>query len=143
MMILGAAAALAVVVGVYVAVAPHGARLDSSKPALSEAEKAYLAQIVVVDAHMSAAESFAGNTVTYLDARVTNQGAKLVERVEIQLEFHDSLNRLVLRERARPVRPGSPPLKPGESRAFRISFDHMPMDWNQAPPGISTTSVHF
>ncbi len=138
-----AAGGLAVVVaaGVFLA------RRDSSgKPAagtLSADQQAYLAQIEVTDARMSAAENFLGHTVTYLDAVAANRGARAVKRLELELLFHDTLYQVVLRETASPVTHRTPSLKPGEARPFQVTFEHMPMDWNQAPPKITAISVEF
>jgi len=109
----------------------------------TEEEKAYFAQLEVTDVRMSAAENFLGASVTYLDARVTNKGTKTVRRLGFALTFVDTLNQVVLRERARPVNQRTPPLKPGESRAFRVTFEHMPADWNQAAPSIVPAYVQF
>jgi hypothetical protein len=98
---------------------------------------------MVSDARMSAAENFLGHTVTYLDAQVTNQGAKAVRQLELELVFVDMLNQVVLRETARPVTLRGPALQPGQTRAFRVSFEHMPADWNQAPPTITPKLVQF
>jgi len=110
---------------------------------LTEEQKAYFPQLEFSDARMSAAENFLGNSVTYLDARVTNKGTKTVRRVEVDLTFVDMLNQVVLRERAYPVTARTPPLKPGEGKAFRVTFEHMPVDWNQAPPSIVPVYVQF
>ncbi len=55
----------------------------------------------------------------------------------------DTLNQVVLRETAHTITSRTPPLKPGEKRAFRVSFDHMPADWNQAPPTITVKYLGF
>jgi len=110
---------------------------------LSEEQKAYLPQLAFKDAHMSAAENFLGDRVTYLDARVINNGKKTVRRLDVDLTFVDTLNQVVLRERAHPVSPRTQPLKPGEDRAFRMSFEHMPVDWNQAVPSMVPVYLEF
>jgi len=92
---------------------------------------------------MSAAQNFLGDSVTYLDARVTNKGTKTVRRLDVDLTFVDTLNQVVLRERAHPVTPRTQPLKPGESKAFRISFERMPVDWNQAAPSMVPVYVEY
>jgi hypothetical protein len=109
----------------------------------TEEEKAYFSQIEFTDARMSAAENFLGASVTYLDAQVTNKGTKTVRRLDVDLTFVDMLNQVVLRERAYPVTKRTPPLKPAESRAFRVTFEHMPADWNQAPPSMIPVYVQF
>jgi len=109
----------------------------------TEEQKAYFPQIEISDARMSAAENFLGASVTYLDARVTNKGTKTVRRLNLEMTFVDMLNQVILRERTQPVTRRSPPLKPGESRAFRVTFEHMPADWNQAPPTMVPVYVQF
>jgi hypothetical protein len=37
----------------------------------------------------------------------------------------------------------TPPLKPGETRAFRVTFEHIPADWNQAAPTITPVYLEF
>jgi hypothetical protein len=113
------------------------------RPTLSEEQKAYLPLLEFSDARMSAAQNFLGDTVTYLDARVTNKGTKVVRQLDLRLEFVDTLNQVVLRETGRPVTARTAPLKPGESRAFRVTFEHMPADWNLGPPAITPTFVQF
>ena len=118
--------------------------LSASRNAIpTEEEKAYFRQLEFTDVYMSAAENFLGNSVTYLDARVTNKGTKTVRRLDLDLTFVDMLNQVVLRERAHPVTERTAPLKPGESRSFRISFEHMPADWNQAAPTITPVYLQF
>jgi hypothetical protein len=114
-----------------------------SRPALSAEQKAYLASLVFGDFHMSAASNFLGDTVTYLDGSVMNKGAKLVRRLDVELNFVDTLNQVVLRETAHPLADRARPLQPGETRAFRVTFDHMPADWNQAPPTAKAVYVEF
>ena len=109
----------------------------------TEEQKAYFPQLQISGAQMSAAENFLGASVTYLDAQLTNKGKKTVRRLDLDLTFVDTLNQVVLRERARPVNQRTPPLKPGESRAFRVTFEHMPVDWNQAPPAMAPVYVEF
>jgi hypothetical protein len=120
----------------------HASRPRVLSPPSAEA-KAYLPQLAVSDAKMSAAENFLGDTITYLDARVTNQGTRTVRDLRLRLEFVDMMGQLVLRDEANPVNARTRPLAPGQSRAWRVSFDHMPAEWNQAPPRITVTSVGF
>jgi len=109
----------------------------------SSEQKAYFGSLEFGDLHMSAAENFLGNTVTYLDGRVRNQGTKTVRGLDVELNFVDTLNQVVLRETAHLITNRAVPLKPGEARAFRVTFEHMPVDWNQAPPTITPVYVEF
>jgi len=110
---------------------------------LGAEQKAYFASLEFSELHMSAAENFLGNTVTYLDAQVTNRGTKTVRSLDVELNFVDTLQQVVLRETAHPLTSRLTPLKPGETRAFRVTFEHMPVDWNQAPPAIRPVYVEF
>ncbi len=116
---------------------------DSARAALGAEQKAYLDALVFVDMHMSAAANFLGDTVTYLDGSVSNHGSKPVRRLDVELNFVDPFNQVVLRETAHPLADRATPLQPGETRAFRVTFDHMPADWNQAPPNVKPVYVEF
>jgi len=134
---------LACVVAAAVWLRRPGATPPPAQPTLTEEQRVYLGQIVVSDARMSAAENFLGDMVVYLDAQVMNRGDKAVRHLELELEFVDLYRQVVLRERATPVTPRTSPLKPGETRAFRISFENVPGSWNQAPPSITPTRAEF
>ncbi len=140
-LILVAAGLVAVLLGALALLRRPGTA--QPRASLTNEERAYLGQILVTDAKMSAAQNFLGDTITYLDARVINRGSKRIRQLELQVEFVDLFNQVVLRETARPVAAGTPPLEPGKSRTFHMSFDHMPADWNQAPPRMKATSVRF
>ena len=108
-------------------------RTPTDRPPTAD-ERAYFSQIAVWDAHMSVTDNFIGQKVYFLDAKVKNRGAKMVRRLVLQLEFVDTLGQVVLREKAFPVTLKKPPLKGGETLAFRAAFENMPADWNMAPP---------
>ncbi len=98
-------------------------------------QKAYLSSFAFRRLpYESAAANFLNDTVTYLDGSVTNQGAKPVRTLDVQLKFVDSLNQVVLRDTVHPLEDRTTPLQPGETYAFRVTFEHMPADWNQAAP---------
>jgi hypothetical protein len=119
------------------------AMVAASRPPLSAGQKTYLASIAFADFHMSAAANFLNDTVTYLDGSVTNQGSKPVRNLDVELDFVDSLNQVVLRETAHPLADRAAPLQPGETLAFRVTFEHMPVDWNQAPPSAKAVYLEF
>jgi len=140
-----AAAMLALTAAVVFFWHSHGAAQLTADASLipTEEQKAYFSQLEFTDVHMSAAENFLGASVTYMDARVTNGGTKSVRRLDVELTFVDMLNQVVLRERARPLSPRMPPLPAGESKAFRVTFEHMPADWNQGAPTITPVYLEF
>jgi len=121
----------------------RGATRFSASGIPTEEQKAYFRQLEFTDLHMSAAQNFLGDNVTYLDARVRNAGTKTVRRLDLDLTFVDTLNQVILRERVYPVSARTPPLKAGESRAFRVTFEHIPVDWNQAAPTMTPVYLEF
>ena len=123
--------------------ATRPAAVRAARPAPSAEQKAYLDSLPITELHMSAAANFLGATVTYLDGIITNNGAKAVRKVDVELNFVDVLNQVVLRETAHPLAGRPTPLQPGETYAFRVTFDHMPVDWNQAPPRAKAVYVEF
>jgi heme A synthase len=116
---------------------------SQTRSALTADERAYLQRIVISDAKVSAATNFLGDMVTYLDAKVTNAGTRSVRQLDLRLEFSDMLNQVVLRDTVHPITPPMPSLNPGETRAFRATFERMPAEWNQAPPTITAVGLHF
>jgi Protein of unknown function (DUF2393)/Protein of unknown function (DUF3426) len=113
------------------------------RPPLSAEAQAYLKQIAVTDVHMSAAETGLGSSVTYLDARITNNGTHVLREVDVDLVFVDMVNQVVLKRTVHPMTTTAPPLQPGSSRPFRVTFDYMPAAWNQSPPVVAVTYVSF
>jgi hypothetical protein len=142
-----AIAAMLLLFAMYAAIRHYsgGAKTSSrsGRPVLSEEQKAYLPKIEFSDLQMSAAENFLGDTVYYLDGRVTNRGTKTAQDVQVQLTFVDMLKQVVLRDTSHVITRQMPPLKPGETRSFRVGFDHLPADWNQAPPDAKALGVEF
>lgn len=104
-------------------------------------EKAYVRNIQVSGASMTAAKNFLQHTVTTLHAQIANRGGLTVRYVELELSFNNFMGQVDLREKAHPVNLNTPPLQPAEARDFEVSFDHVPDDWNQAPPTITVTRV--
>ncbi len=136
-------AVLAALLGALALVRQSESTPRPSRPTVSEEQKAYLSQVVAFDARMSGADNFLGDTVYYLDGRVANKGGKVVRGLELELKFIDLLNQVVLQEKIHPINGRTPPLKPGEIRAFRVTFDRMPADWNRSAPAMMPTSVNF
>ena len=115
----------------------------------------YAAQLRLTEPKMSTAQNFVGATVTYLEGKVTNSGDKTVSGATIESIFRNSLGELVQKE-AQPLmyiharKPytdtsdlRSNPLKPGETREFRLTFDHVSADWNRELPELRVTTVSF
>jgi hypothetical protein len=113
----------------------------------------YATNLKLSDLKMSAAENFVGASVTYLDGSVSNTGDKIVTHALVHVSFKDSLGQLVQAEDAplRVLRTTGPypeavdlnaaPLAPGQSRPFRLTFEHVTADWNHEYPQLQVTDV--
>jgi hypothetical protein len=113
----------------------------------------YASSVKLSDVKMSAAENFAGTTVTYLDGAMTNLGDQTVIRAVARVTFRNSLGEVVQREEMslRVLQTGGPyldtvdlltsPLQPGQSRPFRLTFEHVSADWNQQYPELQVLDV--
>ena len=144
--ILAGVALVVVVVGA----AAFFLRTPPSKPV---APPPYAANLKFSDTKMSAAENFVGASVTYLDGTLANSGPQTVTRVVVHVVFRNSLAEVVQTEDL-PVRllkttgpypeavdMASDPLHPGQSAAFRLTFEHVSSDWNHEYPEIQISDI--
>jgi len=117
------------------------------------ASSAYAAQLKLGDLKMSEAQNFIGATVTYIEGTVTNAGDKTVTGATLEATFTNSLGEIVQRELlplqildrsgpypdARDLR--TTPLKPHESREFRLTLGHVSADWNRQYPAMRVARI--
>lgn len=102
---------------------------------------------------MSVAQNFVGTSVTYIDGTMTNTGNRTVTRAVLHVIFRDSIGQVTQLE-DQPVKvlqTGGPypdavdfsasPLAPGQSKQFRLIFEHISAEWNQAYPELQVTHV--
>jgi len=113
----------------------------------------YAANLKLSDLKMSQAENFVGAKVTYIDGTVKNAGDKTVIRVIVHITFKNSMDQIAQIEDLplRVLQTGGPyldaldlttsPLGPGQSKPFRLTFEHISADWNQAYPELQVTDV--
>lgn len=114
---------------------------------------AYAASLKFSDLKASAAQNFVGATVNYLDGTVTNTGDRVVIHALVQVVFKDEMDQMAQREEVplRVLRTGPPydeavdlnmsPLAPGQSKAFRLTFENISAQWNHAYPEMKVTDV--
>lgn len=113
----------------------------------------YAANLKLSNLKMSAAENFVGATVTYLDGTVTNIADKTVMHATVHVNFKDSLGQVAQSEDVplNVLQTGGPypdsvdlvvsPLAPGQSKQFRLTFEHVSNDWNHEYPELRVTDV--
>jgi hypothetical protein len=109
----------------------------------------YASSLSISNPAMSTADNFAGQQVTYIEGKITNNGGKTVNNAVVQIVFHDSLGQVVQKETqplmiittrepyidTAPL--GTAPLHPGQTREFRLTFEHVSADWNLQLPDIA------
>ena len=117
----------------------HAAAPKKDEPLTPEA-KAYVRNLKLSDVAMQANESYGGQVVTEIIGKITNNGDRTIERAEVACVFYDSINQLILRERVPIVKA---PLRPGETRAFRLPFDDIPSSWNNQMPQLVIAQIRM
>jgi Protein of unknown function (DUF2393) len=143
------AAGVAVVVVVMVLIA----WFMRSHPKAASGPPPYAANIKFSDLKMSQAQNFVGATVTYLEGTVTNAGGKTVSHVMVHVIFQDPMGEVAQLEDV-PLRVqqatgpyqdavdlAASPLAPGQSKPFRLTFEHVSAEWNQAYPELQVRDV--
>jgi heme/copper-type cytochrome/quinol oxidase subunit 2 len=144
---------IAVAVAVVIVVAIIAAFLLRSQPKSASGPPPYAANLKLSDFKMSAAENFVGATVSYVDGTVTNTGGKTVTHLIVEVNFKDDLGQLAQRDNIpmQVLKTDGPypeavdfsvsPLLPGQSKAFRLTFEGISAQWNHQYPEIQVTDV--
>ena len=141
--------AIAALVGIAVA----AAFLLREKPTAPSGPPPYAANLKFSDLKMSRAQNFVGATVTYIDGTLTNAGDKTVTRVIAHVTFKDPYGQVAQIEDVpvRALQPFGPytdavdlassPLSPGQSKPFRLTFEHVSEQWGQSYPDLQISDV--
>jgi hypothetical protein len=141
--------AIAVVVGLVL-----GAALLLREP-VKTAQKIppYAAKLQISDIKMSQAQNFVGASVTYIDGNIANIGDKIVTHAVVQVTFKDSYGQVAqieyvpikLLQTSGPypdtVDLATAPLASGQTKSFRLIFEHVSEQWNQASPELKITDL--
>jgi hypothetical protein len=110
-------------------------------PASGEA-RAYVHNLALSDVRMQASENFMRQQVVEIDGKIANNGPRPLKLVDVYCLFYGIDGREIYRERVAIVRSAAP-LKPNETRAFRLPFDTLPDGWNQAMPKMVIAQIAF
>lgn len=113
-----------------------------SGPASPEA-KAYVRELALSDVTMNASENFMRQQVVEIEGKISNNGPQPLQSVDVYCLFYGVDGRELYRERVPIVRAAGAPLKPSETRAFRLPFDSLPEGWNQAMPKMVIAQIAF
>jgi hypothetical protein len=138
------AAALVVVLGlVYLAsrYAPAPATVTEQTLPMGTAEQAYAPQIEFLEPQVARASNFLNQEVTFVFGAVKNNGPRPVRQIEVTVEFHDVFRQVVLRDKQRLFGPRAIPLESYQRRDFQLTYESMPVQWNQAYPEMRITGL--
>lgn len=113
-----------------------------SSPASPEA-RAYVSNLVLSDVSMKASENFMKQQVIEIEGKITNNGPRPVQFVEVYCLFRAVDGHEMYRERAPLMRAKTAPVNPKETRPFRLAFDSLPAGWNQAIPTLVIAQITF
>jgi hypothetical protein len=113
----------------------------------------YAASLPLSHVAMSEASNLAGGKVTYLDGHISNTGNKTITGITVQVLFRNPAHEVAQNE-TQPmmlIRTREPyvdtesmsraPLKPGDERDFRLSFDQVTPDWDGVYPELRILHV--
>jgi hypothetical protein len=112
-------------------------------PVLTAEAKQYVPNLSLTNVHMQAAESIVNQRLVEILGDVTNKGDKTVRLAEVTCVFHDLNGAELQRERVAIIGQTTGPLAPGATRPFRLAFDDLPDNWNQAMPGLVIAQIQF
>ena len=142
-----AAGVVLVVAAVVVFSLEHGHKPPTVTP-VTAALDPYAPSLVISNLVMSESTNLAGGKVTYVDGHITNQGAKTITGISVQILFRtfakevtqnetQSIQFIRTRDPYVDLEPVSAaPLKPGDGQDFRLIFDRVSPDWDGAYPEI-------
>jgi hypothetical protein len=112
-------------------------------PILTAEAKSYLNNLALSGVHMQASESLANQRVVEILGDITNKGDRTIRLAEVTCVFHDYNTRELKRERVAIVGQMTGSLPPGASKPFRLAFDDLPEEWNQAMPDLVIAQIQF
>ncbi|MGI9070650.1 MAG: hypothetical protein ACR2JB_04805 [Bryobacteraceae bacterium] len=81
--------------------------------------------------------------VIEIEGKITNNGPRPVQFVEVYCLFRAVDGHEMYRERAPLMRAKTAPVNPKETRPFRLAFDSLPAGWNQAIPTLVIAQITF
>jgi hypothetical protein len=114
---------------------------------------AYAANLPLSQAAMSESENISGGKYTYIDGHIRNTGNQTVNGITVQVLFRNDVQlppqietqSVALIRTHEPYIDTQPisasPLKPGDDREFRLTFETIPGNWNYQMPEIHIIQV--
>jgi Protein of unknown function (DUF2393) len=147
------ASAAVLIVGAIIVFTMERGKGPATVTPISAAPDPYAASLPITNVVMSESSNLAGGKVTYIDGRITNIGNKTVSGVSAQVLFRNAAKEVAQNETQalKWIRTRDPyvdlepvsaaPMKPGDSRDFRLIFDAVTPDWNGVYPEIRIVRI--
>jgi hypothetical protein len=134
---------VAILVAVIVLVVKHTrtAPVAEVKLPYGAAEQAYSDRIHFDDIKLAHATNFLNQDFTYVAGTVANMGDKDIKAIQVQIEFRDTLDQVVLRENESLIPPDAEPIPAGQRRDFQVTLEHLSEEWNHQYPSIRVTGL--
>ena len=125
------------------------------RPQVQQSLDPYAENLQVGDLKLSVAESFSGASVHYVEGKIANTGGRTANGIQVEALFRDSMGQVVLRDtqslmllqrRSGDLPPEtvalkSRPLQPNEVQEFRLTFEHLPSEWNGGYPELRFVKI--
>jgi hypothetical protein len=113
----------------------------------------YSTSLTISQLAMSESENLSGGKYTYIDGHIKNNGSQTVTSITVQVVFKNDMEMPPQIETVpvslirthdpyidtQPV--SAAPLKSGDDREFRLTFETIPVNWNQEMPAVRVTGV--
>ena len=147
-----AGAVVAIVVGVLLVTGRRPAPSNPGGAGLAPADP-YATNLTLSNIKMSESSSVIGLKQTYIDGDIANNGGKTLTGVTVQAVFRDFTGQIGQKNtmQLELIRTHTPdidtesvsaaPIKPGQTREFRLIFDHVTDSWNQEYPELRVIAV--
>jgi Protein of unknown function (DUF3426) len=112
-------------------------------PPLTPEARAYVHNLALSNVEMQAHTSYLNQQIVEITGNLGNTGDRKLALVEINCIFYDPYGKVILRQRVPIVSRKMGGLAPGETKPFRLPFDTIPADWNQATPQLVIAQIQF
>src|ERR1051326_1280198 len=142
---------LALVAAIVVVLALAG-KAGKSSPSAGSGDP-NLAKVQISNLHMATADNFAGNSVTYIEGKLSNQSDKKLTGARVEVLFKNSLGETAQKDvlPVAVVMPNTPyldygpldraPLAAGQSSNFRLTLEHISTDWDGQLPQVKVVAL--
>ena len=142
-LIIGAGALVVLIAVLYWAsrYAPEPVQRPEIPVSMGAEETDYVSHLEILEPQVARATNFLNQEVTFVFGTVRNNGPRAVRQIEVMLEFHDVFGQVVLRDEDRLFSEEAIPLESYHTRDFQITYETIPIQWNQAYPELTVTGL--